>query len=317
MCSAGPERAGTHAFAQTSARLAPVATTGQHGSSQSVHGGPAEARAARHPVASHRMAADAPDLECPVDLSDPYIVSALRALRDSGLDVADAVLAAPVPAQAHQPPAGAAAAPVLAVQLKRRPASPVIGLGAAVQAAARAPAPAPGAPLGHVLAPTSFSGFAMRPQPHTADGAAPLWPIFAQRAHPEHRQRVLSQQAWPHLRPIYFPAPVFPPPKPLSGALVRSSAASSTSGQATPALGVVPEPSHPGQQAQEPVPQTTPTPMPSVCGAAEPDPQQGHVGQVLAPADSRTEAAAVASSVWGVQLRHFPGKYGRCKGPSA
>ena len=301
---------------QTSARLAPVAAMGQHGASQKVHGGPAEARTAEHPVARHRMAADAPDQEYLIDLSDPYIVNALRALRDSGLDVADAVFVGPGPAQTPQPPAGATLAPALAVQLKRRPVSPVIGLGAGVQAAARAQVPAPGAALGHVQAPMPFSGFATHPPPHTADRAAPFWPMFAQQAHPGHRQTVLSQQAWPHLQPMYFPAPVFTPPRPLSGALVRSSVASSASGQAAPAMGVLSQPSHPGQQAQEPAPLTSPAPVPSAHRAAEPDPQQAQQGQVLATAESRTEAAAVASRVWGVQLRHFPGKYGRNEEPS-
>ena len=277
-----------------------------------MHGRSTEPRAAKHAEASSRIAADAADEECPIDLSDPYIVSALRALRDSGLDIAGAVCAAPDAAQAPQAPAGASLAPATAVQTQRRPASPVVGLGAAVQALARAPTPAHSQALGRVQAPTSFSGFSTTPLPRTAGDAAPCWPIFAQQAHPGHRQAGLSQQAWPHLQPLYFPAPVFTPPRPLSGALVRSSA----SAQAAPDVGEVPQPSHPGQQAQGPASQTPPAPVCKVYRAAEPDlqqAQQDQAGQVLAATQSRTEAAAVASSVWGVQLRHFPGKYGRCE----
>ena len=317
--TAGPEGAGTYAIPQPSARPAPTAVMGLHGSSHETHGRPAEARTAQHAAASSRMAADAPDQECPIDLSDPYIVSALRALRDSGLDVADAAHAAPGPVQAPHPFAGAMPTPATGVQLKRRPASPVVGLGAAGQAAARAPMPEHSESLGHVQAPTSFSGFSAHPPLRTADGAAPFWPMFAQQAHPGHRQRVFSQQAWPHLQPMYFPAPVFTPPRVLSGALLRSSADSSDSRQAGPALGDVPQPSHAEQQARGPAAQAPPAPMSTAFRVAAPalqQAQQDRPGQVLAT-QSRTEAAAVASSVWGVQLRHFPGKYGHCEERSA
>ena len=316
MGTAGPEGAGTRAISQPSARPAPTAVMDLHGSSHETRGRHAEAATAKHAAASSRMAADAPDQECPIDLSDPYIVSALRALRDSGLDVADAAHAAPGPMQAPHPSAGAMPTPATGVQLRRRPASPVVGLGAAGQAAARAPMPEHSELLGHVQAPTSFSGFSAHPPPRTADGAAPFWPMFAQQAHPGHRQSVLSQQAWPHLQPLYFTAPVFTPPRPLGGALLRSSADSSDS---TQGLGDAPQPSHAEQQARGPASQAPPAPMSTAFRVAAPalqQAQQDRPGQVLAT-QSRTEAAAVASSVWGVQLRHFPGKYGHCEERSA
>ena len=317
--TAGPDRAGTVAIPQPSARAASTAIMDQHGNSYGARGRPAEARTAKHPAASKRMAADAPDQECPIDLSDPYIVNALRALHDSGLDIADATQAAPGPLQATDPSARATPTPAIGVQPKRRPASPVVGLGAAGIAAARAPVPDLSELLGHVQAPTLFSGFSAHPQPRVADSAAPYWPIFAQQAHPGHRQRVLSQQAWPHLQPMYFPAPVFTPPKPLSGALLRSSADSSDSRQDGPAMGDVPQPSHAGQQARAPAAQAPPVLTSVAYPAGEPalqQAQQDRPGQVLTT-QSRSEAAAVASSVWGVQLRHFPGKYGHCEGRSA
>ena len=236
-----------HTTPQPSARPAPTAIMGLHGISHDARGRPAEARNAKHPAASSRMAADAPDQECPIDLSDPYIVSALRALHDSGLDVADAAHAVPCPVQPPHPSAGAMPTPATGVQLKRRPASPVVGLGAAGQAAARAPMPEHSESLGHVQAATSFSGFSAHPPPRYADGAAPYWPMFAQQGHPVHRQRALPQQAWPHLQPMYFPAPVFTPPRPPGGALLRSSGDSSNAIQG---LGNVPQPSHAEQQAR-------------------------------------------------------------------
>ena len=303
-----------HTTPQPSARPAPTAVMGLHGISHDARGRPAEARSAKHPAASSRMAADAPDQECPIDLSDPYIVSALRALHDSGLDVADAAHAVPGPVQPPHPSAGAMPTPATGVQLKRRPASPVVGLGSAGQAAARAPMPEHSESLGHVQAATSFSGFSAHPPPRSADGAAPYWPMFAQQAHPGHRQRALPQQAWPHLQPMYFPAPVFTPPRPPGGALLRSSGYSSNAIQG---LGDVPQPGHAEQQGR--AARAPPAPMYTALRAAAPalqQAQQNRPGQVLAT-QSRTEAAAVASSVWGVQLRHFPGKYGHCEERSA
>ena len=284
-----------------------------------------EASAAAPPAAGHSLAADAPDLNCPIDLSDPYIVSALRALRDSGIDVGSADPTASKPSQPSSvgmcdSPAGQQqGTSVIAGKLTAGPAHAFINSNTRATPAAARPAPsglggAPGA------VPGAFSGFLTGPALPGAVRAGPHWPLFAQNGPPEYCQRTLNPQAWQHMQQpmVYIPASALTHPSLFTtGTPSESSGQGASPGHAAPTAGSEMQRYQPDARPGE-ADLSVPNSATGMHKAGNPTPRLSspldglkfHVPQAMAVGSEGDLApATVASNFWGVQLKHFRGKY--------
>jgi hypothetical protein len=256
---------------------------------------PAESQAEAAPAVGQKMAADAADFDCPLDLSDSYIVSALRALRDSGVDVGCLERGPPAQAQPESASAGAQAAVAAGARAGQRPTSPaatVPGTGVTgVTAAAGLPPQAPSAVRGLASAPLAFAGFSPGAVPSGQGAAGPSWPPFAQTGG-RYGHSYVHQRAWQQMQqPLYIPAAALAHTRPSSNGPAAGSAERGAAGPAPPAA--------PAANTGE-------------GGVPAPGRSSGTSSQQAAAVDAaELAAAAVASKYWGVQLRHFSGKYGR------
>ncbi len=258
---------------------------------------PAEPQAEAAPAVGQKMAADAADFDCPLDLSDSYIVSALRALRDSGVDVGCLESGPPAQAQPENASTGAPAAVAAGARAGQRPTSPaatVPGTGVTGVTAAAGSAPqAPSAVRGLASAPLAFAGFSPGAVPHGQGAAGPSWPPFAQTGG-RYGPSYVHQRAWQQMQqPLYIPAAALAHTRPSSN---KPAAGSAEKGAAGPA----------------PAPAAATAANTGEGGFPAPGRSSGTSSQEAAAVDAaELAAAAVASKYWGVQLRHFSGKYGR------
>lgn len=325
MIRTGSDRARVHhpAF-RSGMRGVQSGSEAQHGLHAPSPARSTEASAAAPPPAGHSVAAGDPDFGCPIDLSDPYIVSALRALRDSGIDVGSADPTASKPSQPSsvgtcELPAGQQqGTSVIAGKLTGSPAHAFVTSNTRAMPAAARPAPsglggAPGA------VPEAFSGFLTGPALPGAVRAGPHWPLFAQNGPPEYRQRTFNPQAWQHMQQpmVYIPASALTHTSLFNdGTPSESSGQGASSGHAAPTAGSEMQryqrDERPGE-ANLSVPSSA-TGMHKAGNPTPPlsSPLDGlklHMPQAMAVGSGDLAPAAVASKFWGVQLKHFRGKY--------